>query len=64
MHRLNDNEMLAEIMRELTKTEESKIMTSKWVLAWAKRLRCKEPNQLLSTAYVKQKTLIEENSEK
>ena len=38
IHRLNDNEMLAEIIRALTKTVENQIMSSKQVLAWAKRV--------------------------
>ena len=35
---MNDNEMLAEIIWQLTKAEENKIMTSEQVLAWSKRV--------------------------
>ena len=38
MHRLNHSDVQIEIVRELTKTEESKDMTSEQVLAWAKRM--------------------------
>ena len=36
IHRLNDNDMLAGIIRELTKAEESVEITSEQVLGWAK----------------------------
>ena len=36
-HGLNDNEMLVEIMRNLTKIEGNINMTSEQVLAWARR---------------------------
>ena len=42
IHRLNDNDNLVEIIRELTKTEERKYMTSEQVLAWAKRVKAKK----------------------
>ena len=38
LHGLNDNDMLAEIIRELTKAEESADITSHQVLGWAKRV--------------------------
>ena len=38
IHGLNYNEMLAEIIREVPKTEENEIMTSKQVLAWARKV--------------------------
>ena len=37
IHRLNDNDMLVEIIRELTKIEESGDVTGEQVLAWEKR---------------------------
>ena len=37
IHGLNDNDILVIIIRELTKTEESKDVESKEVLAWAER---------------------------
>ena len=42
IHGLNDNDMLAEIIRELPKTEESKDVTSKQVPAWEKRVEAKK----------------------
>ena len=38
MHELNDNEMLEEIIRELTMKDENKIVTREQVLMWAKRV--------------------------
>ena len=38
IHRLSDNNMLAEIIRELNKSEESVDITSEQVLGWAKRV--------------------------
>ena len=38
IHGLNDKEILAEIIRELAKQEENKIIKSEQVLAWAKRV--------------------------
>ena len=38
VHGLNDNNMLAEIIRELAKGEESADITSEQVLGWAKRV--------------------------
>ena len=35
IHRLNDNDMLAEIIRELAKAKESADKTSEQVLGWA-----------------------------
>ena len=42
MHRLNENDMLVEIIRELTKTEESKDVTSEQVLASVKRVKAQK----------------------
>ena len=39
IHRLNDNDMLAEIIRELTKTDENMHVTCEQILAWAKRIK-------------------------
>ena len=36
IHGLNDNDMLAEIIRELTKAEKNTAVTSEQVLVWAK----------------------------
>ena len=38
IHRFNDNDMLVEIILELTKTEENKNVTIQQVLAWEKRV--------------------------
>ena len=38
IHGLNYNDMLVGIIRKLTKTEESKDVTSEQVLAWAKKI--------------------------
>ena len=38
MHMLNDSEMLAEISRELTRSDENTMIPSESVLAWAKRI--------------------------
>ena len=42
IHRLNDNDMLAEIIREITKAEENTPVTSEQVLVWTKKP--KEPS--------------------
>ena len=44
IHGLNDNDMLVEIIRELTKTEEGSDVASKQVLVWAKKWKSKKPN--------------------
>ena len=36
IHRLNDPEMLTEIIRELTKSDENMMIPSEYVLMWAK----------------------------
>ena len=36
IHGLNDNDMLTEIIRELTKAEENTAVTSEQVLVWVK----------------------------
>ena len=38
IHRLTDSEMLPEIIRELTESDENKIILSEHVLTWAKRV--------------------------
>ena len=38
LHYTTDNDMLAEIIRELTKAKESTAITSEKVLVWAKRV--------------------------
>ena len=38
MHGLNDSDMLGEIIRELTKTDENMLVTSEQVLVLAKRI--------------------------
>ena len=38
IHGLNDNDILVDIIRKLSKREESKNVTSGQVLAWAKRV--------------------------
>ena len=38
IHRLNDSEILAEILRELTKSDENMIILSEHALTWAKRV--------------------------
>ena len=38
IHRLNDNEMLPEIIKELTEIDKNKNVTCEQVIAWAKRV--------------------------
>ena len=50
MHRMNDSEMLTEIIRELAKSDGNTIISSKHMLTWAKDLKCKETRQQSLTA--------------
>ena len=44
IHGLNENEMLAEIIKELTKAEEDILLTGEQILVWAKSVEAqKEP---------------------
>ena len=45
MHGLNDEEMLVEIITQLTKCDKNITIHSKNVLTWAKEWRPKEPRQ-------------------
>ena len=44
IHGLNDNDMLAEIIRELTTAEESTAVTSEQLLVWEKEWKPREPS--------------------
>ena len=44
IHRLKDEEMLAEIIRELTKCDENMTILSEHVLNWAKRIEAQSPD--------------------
>ena len=47
INRLNDNNMLVEIIKELTQTEGCKDVASYQVLAWAKTMGAKKPSPQL-----------------
>ena len=51
IHRFNDYDMLAEIIRELTKAEESTVVTSKQVLIWAKRVEAQRAQSTIITCF-------------
>ena len=55
IHGLNDNEMISEITRELTKKEENKILTSHQVLAWAKRTEAQRAQSAIINSLSKTK---------
>ena len=55
VHRINDNDMLAEIIRELTKAEESADMTSEQVLDWAKRVGAQRAQSAVMDSLTKSK---------
>ena len=44
MHCLNDDKILAKVMRELTKCGEDVTIPSETVLAWAKRVEAQSPD--------------------
>ena len=50
IHRLNDNDTLAEIIRELINAEESTAVTSKQVLVWAKRVEVQRVQSTIITS--------------
>ena len=50
IHGLNDNDMLAEIIRELTKAMESAAVTSEQVIIWAKRVEAQRPQSAMITS--------------
>ena len=47
IHELNDGDMLADLIRELTTTNENMLVTSEQVLVWETELRPIEPRQQL-----------------
>ena len=47
MHRLNDSDMLAEIIKELTQTDENTHVTSEQVLAWAKMIKAQRAQSVV-----------------
>ena len=51
IHELNDNDMLAEITRELTKAEESTAVSSEKVLVWAKRVEAQRAQSTIITSH-------------
>ena len=53
--RLNDNDMLAEIIRELTKAEESTAVTSEQVLVWAERTEAQRAQSTITTSLSRKK---------
>ena len=57
IHRLNDNDTLAEIIRELTKAEESIVVTSEQVLVWAKRVEAQRAQSETNILSKQNKTL-------
>ena len=55
VHRLNDNDMLAEIIRELTKAKESADITSEQVLGWVKRVEAQRAQSAIMDSLTKTK---------
>ena len=55
IHRLNDIDILAEIMTELTKAEESTDVTSEQVLVWAKKVGVQRAQSTIITCLSKTK---------
>ena len=55
IHRLNYNDMIAEIIRELTKAKESTPVTSEQVLVWAKRVKAQRTQSAIITNLSKTK---------
>ena len=55
---LNDNEMLAEIIRELTKCKENVTILSETVLAWAKRVEVQRAQTVAINSLCESKTLM------
>ena len=49
IHRLNDNDMLAERNGELIKAEESTAVTSEHILVWAKRVEAQRAQSTIIT---------------
>ena len=43
IHRLNGSEMLTEIIKELTESDDSMMIPSECVVIWAKKLNLREP---------------------
>ena len=50
IHELSDNDMLAEIIRELTKAKERTAVTSEQVLIWAKRVEAHRAKSAIRTS--------------
>ena len=55
VHRLSDNDMLAEIIREFTKAEESADITSEQVLGWAKRVEAQRAQSGIMDSFTEKK---------
>ena len=55
MHGLNDNDMPAEIISELTKAEESTAVISEQVLIWAKRVKAQRAQSAIVNSLSKTK---------
>ena len=55
IHWLNDNDLLVEIIRELTKTKECTTVTSEQVLIWAKRVGAQRGESAMITSLSKTK---------
>ena len=52
---LNDNDMFAEIIRELTKAKESVDITSEQVLGWAKRVKAQREQSAIMDSLTRTK---------
>ena len=57
IQRLNDNDMLGEIIRKLTKAEECTAVTTKHVLVWTKRVDGQRAKFTIITILSKQRSL-------
>ena len=55
MHGLNDSDMLAEIIRELTKTVERTAVINEQVLIWVKRVEAQRAQSTIITSLSKTK---------
>ena len=57
IHGLNDNDMLAEIIRELTKANKSTAVASEQVPVWAKRVEAQRAQSTITTSLSEKRSL-------
>ena len=59
IHGLNDDEILTDVMKELTKYEENVIMPSEMVLVWAKRIEAQRAQTVAISSLHESKMLMQ-----